>query len=350
MAASVPLVLLRRLWPVISLSLILLAIAVVIRLIDDIVLEDVYIEALAKMVVVIGLYIFVGNSGVVSFGHPAFMAMGAYATAWLTIPPNIKKISLPNIWPPLAQADIGSVPANVLAGLPAAAFALLVGLGISRLVGIAAGISTFGVLMIVRVVYSNWEDWTLGFSTIMGQPQYLTIWNCFGWGVFAMVIAYAYQESRLGLALRASRDDEVAARAAGIHIPTQRLIAFVLSAYLVGVGGAIYVHFIGTVSIETFYVDMVVITLVMLIVGGMNSLAGAVIGTIAITTLIEVLRNLEGGFEVGETLIAAPRGTQELGLAVVMLLILIYRPSGLTGGREITWPFAQRRGGADPSY
>ncbi|MBM3517500.1 MAG: branched-chain amino acid ABC transporter permease [Alphaproteobacteria bacterium] len=343
MAENRALALLRRVWPVVSLALILLVIAIAIRLTDDIVLEDVYIEALAKLVVVVGLYIFVGNTGVISFGHPAFMAMGAYATAWLTIPPNIKRISLPNIWPALAEAHVAVIPANLLAGLPAAAFAFLVGLGISRLAGIAAGISTFGLLMIVRVVYSNWEDWTLGFSTIMGQPQYLTIWNSFGWGIFAMVVAFAYQESRLGLAARASREDEVAARATGVNIARQRLIAFVLSAYLVGVGGAIYVHFIGTVSIETFYVDMVVITLVMLIVGGINSLAGAVLGTIAITALIEMLRNLEGGFEIGATVIAAPRGTQEIGLAIVMLLILIYRPKGITGGREITWPFAPRR-------
>jgi branched-chain amino acid transport system permease protein len=113
----------------------------------------------------------------------------------------------------------------------------------------------------------------------------------------------------------------------------------VLSAFFVAIAGVLQGHFLGILSVNSFWLDATFTTLAMLVVGGLNSLAGAVIGVITISTLIEVLRQLEKGVHVGTFTLTAPGGLQELGLAVIMLLILILRPKGIMGNREIPWPW-----------
>ena len=199
----------------------------------------------------------------------------------------------------------------------------------------SASIATFAVLAIVNVTFSNWDSVTAGTSTLVGIPNYTDHWVGLLWAVIAVCAAHIYQTSRFGLSLRVSREDEVAAKASGVNIFTQRLIAFVISAFFVGVSGALYAHFLGTISVEAFYIDITLLTLAMLVVGGMNSLSGAVVGVGAISLLIEVLRQLEHGFAVGSFTISVPGGTQEIGLGVAMLLVLIFRRSGIMGNQEI---------------
>jgi branched-chain amino acid transport system permease protein len=113
------------------------------------------------------------------------------------------------------------------------------------------------------------------------------------------------------------------------------VIALVVSAFFCGVAGALYGYFLGVIVARSFYLQMTFITITMLVVGGLGSLSGAVAGVIVITAFGEVLRNLERGLDLGPFTLGAHPGLQELGLAALMLIILIFRPRGLTGGREI---------------
>ena len=154
-----------------------------------------------------------------------------------------------------------------------------------------------------------------------------------------MIGAFIYSRSRFGLALRASREDEVAAKAAGVNVTSERVISFTISAFFVGMAGGLYGHFLGLLTVDTFYLPMTFITLSMLVVGGMQSLSGAVVGTIVLSFVIELLRKAEKGFSVGETSLSLPASSAEVGLGVILLLILIFRPAGLTRNAEIYWPF-----------
>ena len=183
----------------------------------------------------------------------------------------------------------------------------------------------------------------MGLSSIVGLPMYVNVWVGFAWATAVIWTAFAYQSSRFGLALRATREDEAAAKASGINIVMQRFIAFVLSAFFVGVGGALYAHFIGVISVDTFYIEMTFVTLAMLVFGGMRSLSGAVIGVITISGLIDLLREVEGGIRIGGVLLSAPAYAQELGFAIVMILILVFRPKGLMAGHELYWPIGIRK-------
>jgi branched-chain amino acid transport system permease protein len=301
-------------------------------------------EALIRVVYVVGLYIFVGNSGVVSFGHTAFMMVGAYATAWQDCCSMTKSFYMPALPKFMLETTVPPPAATVGSGIFAALFAAVIGAAIIRLSGIGASIATFAVLAIVSVIYSNWESLTAGTSTMTGIPAYTDHWVGLLWAVIAIFVAYVYQTSRFGLSLRVSREDEVAAKAAGVNIIRQRFLAFVLSAFFVGLSGGLYAHFLGTISVDAFYLEITFITLAMLVVGGMNSLSGAVVGVIGISTLIEFLRRFESGFHIGSLTISVPGGTQEIGLGVAMLIVLIFRQRGITGNREITWPVSRLAG------
>jgi branched-chain amino acid transport system permease protein len=139
--------------------------------------------------------------------------------------------------------------------------------------------------------------------------------------------------------LRATREDEVAAKASAIGIFRVRLGAFVLSAAIVGVGGALWAHFLGVLTADSFYLSLSFITLSMLVVGGLGSLSGAVLGVIVVTGVVEGLRTLEGGLSLGKMTLSLPPGSQEIGLGLVLALIMIFRPTGLTRGRELQWPW-----------
>lgn len=294
-------------------------------------------EMLIRMVVVIGLYLFVGNSGIMSFGHIGFMSIGAFATAWMTLPPEWKQVMLTGL-PQMLQDNTYPFPVAVLAsGILAALVALVLGAAIMRLSGLAAAIATFAFLAIVFSVYSNWETVTGGTSSVIGIPTVVGPWTAAAFACAAVIAAYAFQRSRYGLMLRASRDDEVAAQSSGVEIVRVRLVAFVASAFLVGVGGSLYAHFLGVLTTDAFYLALSFVTLAMLVVGGLGSLTGAVLGTVAVTAIVEVLRAAERGLDVSGSHLALPRGSQEIGLGLALALVLIFRPAGLSGGREAAW-------------
>jgi branched-chain amino acid transport system permease protein len=194
------------------------------------------------------------------------------------------------------------------------------------------------MLAMVNSIYSNWESVTAATSSVVGIPIVRSVWPYMTAAILSVVVAWAYGISRHGLALRAARDEPTAAAASGIDIPRMRLIAFVVSGAIMGMGGALYAHSIGIVTPDTFYLGLTFITLSMLVVGGMSTLSGAVLGVLILSSLIQGLRSLEAGVTVGDSTFALPGGVQEIGLGAVMILILMFRPAGIMGNRELTLP------------
>ena len=335
----------RAVWPPLALALALTIIVLLVLATGDRILARTVTDALIRMVMVIGLYIFIGNSGVLAFGHIGFTLIGAYATVWLTLPPLKKSMAL-QLPAFLAERQFPFLPSAVAAGALASLVALIVGVPIMRLGGIAASIATLAVIGMLYTFYTNWPAWTMGAATLPGIPLYVNMWVALAWVVLALAVAYAFQMSRLGLALRASREDEFAARAVGISIWTQRLAAFVLSAFFMGIGGVLQAHFLGSIAVKNFWLSLTFVSIAMLIVGGQRSLTGAVVGTAVVSIIVELLRQLETGVDLGFAIVQVPLGARELGIAIVMLLILILRPAGLTGGREIPWLFDRRAAAA----
>src|SRR4029077_7400215 len=136
-------------------------------------------QGLINLIAVVGLYVFVGNSGVLSFGNVAFMAIGAYVSALLTMKPAAKSVFLPDLPAMIAHAEWPTLPGALAGGMAAALVALVTGWPLMRLSGISASIATFAILVVANVVFGNWTSVTGGQNSLMGLPAYVDLWTAF---------------------------------------------------------------------------------------------------------------------------------------------------------------------------
>jgi branched-chain amino acid transport system permease protein len=237
---------------------------------------------------------------------------------------------------------VGNVESLALAAGVGAVFALAVGLPLMRLSGLAAGIATFAVLGITYNVLTNDQKLGPGLNAFSAVPQTTGIWQAAVGGLICVFVAYVYQRTRFGRMLRATREDHAAAAAAGISTYRQRLVAFTLSGAIAGFAGGIYVHLL-PLQVGNLYLDLTFITLAMLIVGGSGSLLGAVVGALALNGIYSFFTAAANTVDVVGWHLTVPAGTAEIVLGVLMAVVLILRPSGLTGGREFSLPRRRRR-------
>lgn len=287
-----------------------------------------------SLIAVLGMGVYSGNSGILSFGHLSFMAIGAYAASLLTVPAALKTATLPNLPSWLAATEMGLFPAIVIAVLLTIVVALVVGLALGKLEGSAATISTLGLLIIVHGIAIGWRDITRGSQTFFGIPRETSLWVAAVACIVALVIARLYRDSVSGLRLRAGRENAIAASAVGVRIRRERLIAFVISAALMALSGALIAHFLGAISPKKFYFTDTFLLLAMLIVGGMSTVTGAVTGAAVITVVIELLRRFEGGFSVLGFDVPAFFGTTQIGIGLIILFAMFRKPEGLAGLKE----------------
>jgi branched-chain amino acid transport system permease protein len=291
-------------------------------------------EGFIYATLVVGLGLFVGNTGIVSFGHASFAMIGAYAASWFTCCEGMRQVFLPGL-PDMIAANTLPVPiAAVIAMGVAATVALLAGAILLRLNGVAASIGLLSFLFMVKTIYENWNGWTSGQSSLVGLPLVVGIAEAAAGLVVALCLALFYQGSASGLLVRAAREDEVASRSVGVRVWRERLICFVLSAAITALGGVMFAHYLGSISVVQFWLDLTFLTLAMLVVGGRNTITGAVVGALVITALRDGLRTLENGVQTPFGLAGIPEGVQEIALALLLLVVLVARPRGLTGGRE----------------
>jgi branched-chain amino acid transport system permease protein len=295
-----------------------------------------FITALVSVSIVVALYVFIGNSGVLSFGHISFVAIGVWTAGVLTVPSAEKPAIMPNLAEPLRHTTVGNVPSLFLAALAGGLAAALVGLPLMRLSGLAAGIATFAVLEITHNLLRYYEKIGPGLNTFSSVPETTGIWQAAIGALLAIVAAYLYARSRFGRQLRATREDPPAAAAAGVSIYTQRLLAFALSGAIAGFAGGLYVHLL-PLNTEAVYLDLTLITLAMLVIGGATSLWGAVVGALAVSALDSFLAEAENGVKILGVTIDLPAGTRVIVVGALMALVLIVRPTGLTNGREFAW-------------
>lgn len=290
---------------------------------------------LCNLIIVLGLQVFIGNSGVYSFGQLGFAASGAYLAALLTLPAAFTSFQTPDLPGVIADAQLGPLPSILIAGVASGLLAGVVGLPLMRTSTLAIPISTFAFLIVIYNVLANWDAVTGGSSGLVSIPMTTDVGSAGIWAGVAVVVALAFKWSASGYRLQATREDEIAARSIGIGLIKERLIAFAISGMLCGIGGALAVHQSGVLSPTTFYFAASVTTITMLVVGGARSVFGAVIGTLAVATINEVLRNFEEGASLfGLVSIAETPGLAAIGLGLILLTTMIAMPNGLTRGRE----------------
>ncbi len=297
--------------------------------------QDTVTTILCNLIIVIGLQVFVGNSGVYSFGQLGFATAGAYIAAFLTLPAAFVLLQTPGLPHFIADTHLGALPSTLIAAAISGLLAIVVGLPLMRTSTLAIPISTFAFLLVVYNVVANWDRVTGGSSGLVSIPSTTSVESAALWAGAGVILALVYKWSASGYRLQATREDEVAARSIGIGVMRERLIAFGISGVLCGVGGALAVHQSGVLSPVTFYFGATVTTMTMLVVGGARSVFGAVIGAIAIATVNELLRGVENGASLfGAISIGEAPGLAAIGLGLILLATMIAMPNGLSRGRE----------------
>ncbi len=259
-----------------------------------------------------------GITGQFSLGHAGFMAVGAYVSAACSL-------FLVNGWPAAL-----ALPAILLAGGLAAALAgLVVGLPTLRLRGDYLAITTLGFGEIIRVVILNTAA-VGGARGLGGMPPLSDFASVYACTIVCVLVIWRLVHSPLGKAFTAVREDEIAAAAMGIDTTRYKITAFVLGAFWAGVAGALFAHFIGYIHTNSFTFLKSVEVVVMVVLGGMGSISGAIIAAAVLTVLTEALRFLAD--------------YRMIIYSVLLIVMMLTRPGGLLGRHEITqWRFWSSR-------
>jgi len=292
--------------------------------------------SLCLFMMVLSLQVFVGNSGVLSFGHGSFALLGAYLSGILTAPLNIKEnaLSLTELWSFLIPLQSNIYLGMLFSAIFSGVVALLTGLLLMRLNGLAAGIATFALLGVVYNIFFNNKQLGPGSQALPGVPTFTNSYILLLLTLIAFVLAYFFNISRTARSLRATREDALAAPALGISIFKVRLIAFAFSGAIAGLAGGMYVHVAGTFQVQDYYLEFTFLTLSMLIVGGSASLWGALVGTIVIAGVGHILLMMEQQLPIFGVQISIPLGSRAVIIALTFVVMLLWRSGGITNGKE----------------
>jgi branched-chain amino acid transport system permease protein len=288
-------------------------------------------------IVAMGLNLLTGSAGLVSLGHAAFVAIGAYSTAFLA-----NRLAAPFFLTiPISAIVTGCI--GVVVGLPAL-----------RLKGLFLALATMAFQFIASHIILRWESITGGANGMTVPPADL------GAFVFNTPIRFYYitasvaillglgiknlMRSRFGRAFLAIRDSDVAAEAMGIYLARYKTMVFGVSAGCAGVAGCLMAHFMSYIGPDHFTLQLSIEYLAMIIVGGLGSILGSVLGATVLTLLPEGLRFIMDALrEMNQTLVLPDLRAVSVG--AILIMMIIFEPQGLAGRwRKIkrywtTWPF-----------
>jgi len=295
---------------------------------------------LLQISAVLALAVFSGNSGIVSFGHSAFMGIGAYAAGILTMSKAVQSSALPQLPAWLQGYQLSLLSTLLIVALLGLVVGYLSGIPLARLSTGSAAIGTLAFLIIIHVTLIGARDFTRGSQTFYGVPRLTTAGVAFAVAALFILVARIVKETPLGLRLRAARENEVAAAATGVNVRASRHAGWTLSITLALVAGALYGGFLGAFSPKDFYFDLTFTLVAMLIVGGMLTVTGAVAGTILLAAVVQILRHAETGIDLGFMTVPGIFGLPQLGIGLALLLTIWRRPLGLFGLSEAgpDWP------------
>jgi branched-chain amino acid transport system permease protein len=302
-------------------------------------LNNYYLRVLAviaiNIMLVVSLNLTNGFTGDFSLGPAAFMAIGAYTAALLTLPAATKLAMNPGLPAWMQQTTAPFVVATIAGGVLATLVALVVGVPVLRLRGHYLAVATLGLMVIVRVLANNWQAVTRGARGINGIPSYTNIWWAYGWALLTIYVVWRLVHSPYGRAMTAIREDELSASARGVRVFATRMLAFATSAFFAGAAGSLWAHQITAITPSSFSFTITFNLIVMLVVGGMGSISGSVVGAVLLTILPELLRRAETTLAMGGNPLY---GLSQIVIALLAAGTMVYRRQGLFGGSELRLP------------
>jgi branched-chain amino acid transport system permease protein len=270
------------------------------------------------MILAMSLNLVNGCAGQFSLGHAGFMGVGAYTSATIT---TVLALS------PFFKTDIGVGCAIVTGGVAAAIAGYLVGLPSLRLRGDYLAIVTLGFGEIIRICFLNIQE-VGGARGLPGIPNRANFFWVYLWVVITFVALLRLLRSSYGRAILSVRENEIAAESMGVDIAHYKIIAFVVSSFFAGIAGGLFAHFQSFIDPNSFVFNKSVEAVIMVVIGGMGSLSGAIFGGIIVSVLPELLRVFEQ-----YRMVIFP---------LILIVLMLVRPMGLFGHKEI-WELFRKK-------
>ena len=269
----------------------------------DIRYQNLLITMCINIILAVSLHVIIGITGQFSIGHAGFLAVGAYISAIFTM-----KLDLPFLVAILAGAVVAAI-AGIIIGVPTL-----------RLKGDYLAIATLGFAEIIRIIFVNIDY--VGGAAGMQVSQQSTWTTAFVLVVITIIFIANFTKSRHGRACIAIREDEIAADSMGINTTYYKVVAFTLGSFFAGVAGAIYAHNFYIIQPTAFGFLKSFDILIYVVLGGLGSLSGAVIAAVFLTIVSDYLQEFSS--------------TRMILYSLVLIVVMLYRPTGLMGTKEIT--------------
>jgi branched-chain amino acid transport system permease protein len=292
-----------------------------------------------SVILAVSLNLITGYTGQFSIGHAGFMAVGAYSSVFMTVyySEGLERALTSLVGATVAQALVFLV-VIIVGALVAALAGLVVGIPSLRLRGDYLAIVTLGFAEIIRIIILN-IDRVGGATGFRGRvppwdgrliiPQWSNFIWIGGFAVITIVVVYNIVHSDIGRALISIREDELAAEAMGINTTRYKVLSFVISSAFAGIAGALFGHFRQFLHTNDFQFIRSIEIIIMIVLGGMGSISGAILGAIVITILPELLRKLPGDLY----------GYRLVIYSALLIAIMLTRPQGVLGAKEfgLSW-------------
>jgi branched-chain amino acid transport system permease protein len=291
------------------------------------------------IVLALSLNLINGFTGLFSLGHAGFMAVGAYVSALLTMTAAQKDMNffLTPIAPILHGITLPFLPALLVAGLVTALFGFLIGAPVLRLHDDYLAIATLGFAEIIRVLITNFQPITNGAQGLKGLPKYSSTWAVWACAAVAVAFMVLLMRSSYGRSIKAVRDDEIAAEAMGVNVFRVKVVSFTTSSFMAGVGGALLGHMITTIDPKMFTFMLTFNIILIVVLGGNGSISGSIIGAVAVTIGMELLRFLDEPMDFIVFRTSGLPGLRMVIFSVLLMAMVIFRQRGLMGNRELSW-------------
>lgn len=270
-----------------------------------------------------------GITGIFSLGTASFMAIGAYVGSLLTLPPDMKYSRIQGIPAFIAEIKLPFFAALLISGLFAAVFAGIIGIPILRAKGHYLAVITLGTVIVVKSLLDNLTSITNGSRGISGMEGYSTLPVTVLVTVLSLYVMYRIKTSSLGRGMIALKNDEDAAESLGISRLRVRLFSFMISAFFAGIGGCLWAHLQRSIAPSMFYLTETFMILEMSVLGGMESLSGAIPGAAIITFFPYLLSDFSTGGEIFGIKVPKINGITNIVMSVLFILVMIFRKGGI---------------------
>lgn len=293
-------------------------------------------------VVAVSMNLLTGFTGLFSLGQAGFMAIGAYVAAILTIPVD-KRASVyyvDGISPAIANFSCPFWLALIIAGLAAAAIAALIGIPVLRLKSDYLAIATLGFSEIIRAVIAAPQlnritNGSYGLKSIPGFPNLYVAFGLCALCIFLMVLLI---NSSYGRAFKALREDEIAAQAMGLNLFRYKELSFIISSFFTGVGGGLLAMFMRSIDSKTFSINLTYDILLIVVLGGIGSVTGSVLGSFLVTAGREWLRFFDNPLTIGGVEIPLFRsGFRMVIFSILLMAVVLFYRRGIMGSSEFSW-------------